>query len=234
MPGVNSLTPARLERLLAHYPSLATLPQAERDAVLGQEAQFLHVGADTMLFDEGAPCQGFPLVLSGEVQVTRGAANGRQLELYRVAPGELCLVSASCLFSQQPLGAHGHTLGPTELLLLAPHGFDRWCAHAAFRQFVFGVFARRLADLVALAEAVSFQRLDQRLAHALLGHGSTVRSTHQALADELGTVREIVSRLLSRFERAGWVALGRERIDILQPQALRNLATGLGDQSLVA
>jgi len=79
-----------------------------------------------------------------------------------------------------------------------------------------------------LAEAVAFQRLDQRLAHTLLGHGAVLRCTHQALADELGTVREIVSRLLSRFERSGWVALGRERIEVLDAPALRALASGGG------
>jgi CRP/FNR family transcriptional regulator len=79
---------------------------------------------------------------------------------------------------------------------------------------------------MSLAEAVAFQRLDQRLAQALLGRGSPIRITHQALADELGTVREIVSRLLSRFERAGWVSLGRECVDVLDAVALRSLAAG--------
>jgi CRP/FNR family transcriptional regulator len=89
---------------------------------------------------------------------------------------------------------------------------------------VFGVFADRLADLMALAEAVAFQRLDQRLAHTLLGHGAVVHATHQMLADELGTVREIVTRLLKRFERSGWVSLSRERISIVDAAALRALA----------
>jgi CRP/FNR family transcriptional regulator, anaerobic regulatory protein len=111
-------------------------------------------------------------------------------------------------------------------VLLQPAGFERWCAHEPFRRYVFGVFADRLADLMALAEAVAFQRLDQRLAHALLGRGATLHLTHQQLADELGTVREIVSRLLSRFERAGWVRLGRERVEVLDAAALRALAAG--------
>ena len=76
----------------------------------------------------------------------------------------------------------------------------------------------------ALAEAVAFQRMDQRLAAALLGHGTVLNQTHQQLADELGTVREIVSRLLSRFEREGWVELAREQIVIRDSRALRNLA----------
>jgi CRP/FNR family transcriptional regulator len=112
------------------------------------------------------------------------------------------------------------------LVVLPPAVFDAWCSHEPFRRFVFGVFADRLADLMALAEAVAFQRLDQRLAAALLGHGDVLQTTHQALADELGTVREIVTRLLRRFERAGWLVLGRERIELREPAALRRLAGG--------
>jgi CRP/FNR family transcriptional regulator len=81
---------------------------------------------------------------------------------------------------------------------------------------------------MALAEAVAFQRLDQRLAGALLGHGASLHITHQALADQLGTVREMVTRLLKRFEGAGWVTLARERIDVLDGRSLRALADGSG------
>jgi len=214
------------DRLIALYPPLADIDTADRDAVLARETQQALVPAGTMLFQEGAPCRGFPLVLSGAVRVARGSPGGRTLELYRVTPGELCVVSTSCLFGQLPLTAHGQTIEATELVLLSPAGFDRWVRHEPFRRFVFGIFADRLADLMALAEAVAFQRLDQRLAHALLGRGASVHSTHQALADELGTVREIVTRLLKRFERAGWVRLARERIDVLDSTALRAMAAG--------
>jgi CRP/FNR family transcriptional regulator len=86
------------------------------------------------------------------------------------------------------------------------------------------VFGERLADLMTLVEAVAFQRLDQRLAAALLGHGAVLHATHQALADQLGTAREIVTRLLRRFERDGLVELGRERIVMLDAAALRAIA----------
>lgn len=208
------------------YPAILAIPSDWREHVLTQEAQLASVPAQTLLFDEGAPCMGFPLVLSGAVRVARGSPGGRRLELYRVTPGELCVVSTSCLFGRHALSAHGQTTEATELVLLSPAGFERWCEHEPFRRFVFGVFADRLADLMALTEAVAFQRLDQRLAHTLLGRGGTVTATHQQLADELGTVREIVSRLLSRFERAGWVRLGRERVDLLDAAALRALAGG--------
>lgn len=217
--------PARLEPLLQLYPALRALGAAACGEVLHEHAQQLAVPADAVLFDEGRPCNGFPMVLSGSVRVARGSASGRSLELYRVGPGELCVVSISCLFGAVPMTAHGHTTEPTDLVLLSPQGFMRCVAHEAFRRFVFGVFADRIADLMALAEAVAFQRLDRRLAHALLGHGPVVRATHQALADELGTVREIVTRLLKRFERSGWVQLSRERITIVDAAALRALST---------
>jgi CRP/FNR family transcriptional regulator len=214
------------ERLLSLYPALQKLPSDVFQGVLGTQAQAVEVPSGTTLFEEGQPCRGFPMVLSGAVRVARGSSAGRSLELYRVTPGELCVVSTSCLFGSQPLSAHGRTTEPTRVVLLSPQGFECWSSHDGFRRYVFGVFADRLADLMALAEAVAFQRLDQRLAHSLLGHGEVVRLTHQALADELGTVREIVTRLLKRFERAGWVELSRERIRVVDASALRRAAAG--------
>jgi CRP/FNR family transcriptional regulator len=81
-----------------------------------------------------------------------------------------------------------------------------------------------MADLMQLVEEVAFRKLDQRLASLLLGKGRTLHTTHQALADELGSVREMVSRLLKGFAEQGWVKLSREQIEILDPAALRDLA----------
>lgn len=215
-----------LQRLAELYPAVAGLPEPLRHDVLERQTMWLEVPAGSTLFEEQSPCQGFPMVLSGEVRVARGSVQGRSLELYRVGPGELCVVSASCLFGQQLLSAHGQTTASTRLAVLSPAALDACCGHEPFRRFVFGVFADRLADLMALAEAVAFQRLDQRLAAALLGHGEVLHSSHQVLADELGTVREMVTRLLRRFERSGWLALGRERIEIRDAAALRRLAAG--------
>lgn len=200
------------------YPAMAAL-----EDVLPR-LRFLQVPPGTTLFREQEACQGFPMVLSGEVRVSRSAANGRELELYRVQPGEMCLVSSASLFAGQALTAHGVATSETTLTLLSPEDFQTALADTDFRAFVLGLFASRMADLTSLIEAVAFQRLDSRLASTLLGHGQQVRVTHQALADELGTVREIITRLLHRFERDGLVELSRECITIRDSAALRTIA----------
>lgn len=207
------------------YPAL-TQVQPPLDS-LPQLLQALEVPAGAALFNENAACQGFPLVLEGEVKVSRHSADGRSLELYRVVPGELCLASSASLFRTQPLSASGVTTKPTRLVVIPPDIFARWLETPAFRNEVLGLFAERMADLTSLIDAVAFHKLDARLAAALLGHGSDIHTTHQTLADELGTVREMVTRVLRRFEREGWVSLGREHIHIAQGAALRELAATL-------
>ena len=187
----------------------------------------IQVPAGTELFSENAPCRGFPLVLEGEVKVSRHSGDGRSLELYRVVPGELCLVSSACLFRSQPLSASGVATRPSTLLLIPPPVFNQWLEAPAFRNEVLGLFAERMADLTGLIDAVAFRKLDQRLAAALLGRGQDIGITHQQLADELGTVREIVTRLLRRFEREGRVELAREHIHIIDSAALRTMAAAL-------
>jgi CRP/FNR family transcriptional regulator len=164
------------------------------------------------------------MVLSGEVKVSRSSVDGRSLELYRVLPGELCLVSCASLFRTQAMSANGVTSKASTLILIPPEIFKQWLETPAFRNAVMGLFADRMADLTSLIDAVAFQKLDRRLATTLLGHGQQLTITHQTLANELGTVREIVTRLLRRFEREGWVTLGREQIQIVNEAALRDFS----------
>lgn len=213
-------------RLVALYPCFDEAPPPGWRDDLAALPGPVTVPAGATLFSEGAMCQGFPLLLAGEVRVATRSPDGRELELYRVRAGEVCVVSATCLFSATAMAGHGIACTPTQVLSLPPEVFMRWAANEGFRRFVFGMFAVRMAELARLAEAVAFRRLDQRLASALLAHGGVAQTTHQALADELGTVREIVSRLLQRFEQAGWVGLARERIDIRDAAALAAVASG--------
>lgn len=212
-----------IDQILSLYPSLAQV-QPALDQLTDSLALY-QVPAETVLFSENAACQGFPLVLRGEIKVSRASGDGRSLELYRVVPGELCLVSSASLFRAQPLSAFGVTTKHSDFLLIRPDLFKRWIETPAFRNDILGLFAERMADLTGLIDAVAFHKLDRRLAGALLGRGQQLNLTHQALADELGTVREIVTRLLRRFEREGWVTLGREQIQIVNSSALRALVS---------
>jgi CRP/FNR family transcriptional regulator len=190
-------------------------------AELAASARVLQVPAGTRLFDAGQPCPGFPIVDDGCVSVSLAAPDGRQMELYRVEPGEVCVVSATSLFAHRVATAQGEARGETRLRLISPQDFERVCEdNAMLRRYVMGLMAERLADLMALVEAVAFQRLDQRLATLLLARGPRLAATHQQLASELGTVREIVSRLLRRFERDGLVRLGREQVEVLDAAGL--------------
>jgi CRP/FNR family transcriptional regulator len=215
---------AAIDDLLARYPALAGLP-ADARAQLAGAMQPLRLPAGTRVFDERDACQGFPFVMRGSIRVLKSAPNGRELPLYRVTPGETCIISSSCLLGHSDYNARGITEEETELLLLPKPVFDVLMGHAPFRGFVFELFSERIAELMQLVEEVAFRKLDQRLAALLLGKGRLVRATHQQLADELGSVREIVSRLLKSLADQGLVSLGREQIEILDAAGLRRLAS---------
>jgi CRP/FNR family transcriptional regulator len=205
------------------YPVLQELPAGLRNR-LAAAIQPMTVPAGTVVFDEHQPCQGFPFVLAGGIRVLKLAANGRELPLYKVLPGESCIISSSCLLGHADYNARGVTESITTLVLLPRALFDEMLETSAFRAFVFDLFAARMAELMQLVEEVAFRKLDQRLANLLLGKGRQLHTTHQQLADELGSVREMVSRLLKGFADQGLVRLGREQIEILDPAGLRRIA----------
>jgi CRP/FNR family transcriptional regulator, anaerobic regulatory protein len=211
-------------RLLELYPAFRSLPEKRLKEFLG-EAITRTAPAGTVMFDERNTCQAFPLLIEGTIRVSKVAPNGREMQLYRVVPGEACLLSSSCLLGNAPYSARGIAESDLTVVTLPQPLFTRLLAeHEPFRTYVFSLFSDRISELMQLVEAVAFQRLDQRLAALLLGKGRLVRTTHQALAEELGSVREIVSRLLKNFSEQGLVALERERIEVLNPQGLREIA----------
>lgn len=213
------------QRLRALYPALEGLGDERLDRLL-DECIVLQVSAGTVMFDDRSPCQAFPLLVDGTIRISKVGANGRELQLYRVVPGEACILSSSCLLGHVAYNARGVAETDVVAVALPQPVFNRLLAeHEPFRNYVFALFAERMSELMQLVEAVAFQRLDQRLAALLLGKGRVVRTTHQALADELGSVREIVSRLLKSFAEQGLVSLAREQIEIVDPPGLRRIAT---------
>lgn len=212
-------------RILQRYPMLQTLPDLEFDAAL-QSAMQLSLPAGTVVFDDNQPCQGFPLLLSGSLRVIKSSPNGRELQLYRVLTGESCIMTSSCLLGDTRYQARGIVEEDVEIVMLPAFHFHALLAkHDAFRSYVFRLFTERLTDMMELVTAVAFQKLDQRLASLLIAKSSPIRTTHQALADELGSAREIVSRLLKGFSEQGWVRLSRELITLTDEAALRKFAS---------
>lgn len=211
------------ERLLAQYPALRELPVAEFERLL-DEGFVRSVPAGTVMFDEAQPCAGFPFVLDGAIGVSKLSDTGREIQLYRVEAGESCILTSTCLLGSIDYDARGVALSETSLFTLPRPTFERLLRSSeAFRRYVFRLFAERISDLMQTVEAVAFRRLDQRLATLLLERGPTVRATHQQLADELGSVREIVSRIVRSFAERGLVQTGREQITVLDPAGLRRV-----------
>lgn len=212
------------ERLCARFPVFSSLPAPRLDALVAQ-AQLLHAPRGATLFDAKQPCRGFPLLLEGSVRVTKSAPSGREILLYRVEPGQGCILSGGCLLGHSDYSATGTAEQDVTLASIPPAAFQELLlGHEPFRSFVFGMYGERLAEVMELVEEVAFRRLDARLAQLLIRRGPVLEDTHQRLADELGSVREIVSRLLRSFEDRGWVRLERERITVLDPKSISEIA----------
>lgn len=202
------------------YPMLRALP-AGLQQPLRQQIQQVVVPAGTTLFDLDAPCTLFLLIIEGSIRVVKPALTGREILLYRLEPGDSCILTVSCLLGQNDYPARGiveHNLVGyallrplfTKLLDESPH----------FRNFVFRFFGERMSNLMALVEEVAFQQVDQRLATLLVTRGPVLETTHQQLADELGSAREVISRILKHFESKGWLYLERGRVTVHTATAL--------------
>jgi len=211
---------------LAQFPALSCLdPEALRS--LREESRLASIPAGTVLFHGGDLCQNYMLVLDGQVRVQKVSENGREIVLYRVESGQSCILTTACLMDDIPYAAEGVAESEVKAVVLPGGLFHRLMGKSdAFRRFVFAAYSTRLADLLCLIEEVAFGRIDMRLAACLLERVSQgeIKSTHQELAVELGTAREVVSRQLKEFERRGWLELSRGRIAIVAPADLEKLA----------
>lgn len=221
---MSSVHGREIERLQRLFPPLADLPPPLA-AELDHRLQWVQVPAGTLLFDTGAPCQTLPLVLEGSIRVSKRSEGGREIGLYRVLPGEICIVTLSCLLGGDDYPATGVAVEPLHLATLPrPTFLHLMEAHAPFRHMLFHLYGERIASLMQLVEEVAFHRLDERLAAWLVERGPHIALSHQAIAQELGSVREIVSRLLKQFEEHGWVRLERGHVEVLDPVALLDSA----------
>jgi CRP/FNR family transcriptional regulator len=177
------------------------------------------VPAGSRLYAEGDACAAIAFVLDGEIRVYKISESGREITLYEIGQGETCILNASCILSGTSYPANAVTLAPTRILLIPSTVFRRLMGeHEELRAFVFSLLSRRLSSVMELVEEVAFSRMDGRLMGYLVekSENNRLETTHQKIANDIGTSREVVSRLLKDFERKGQVKLARNEITLLK------------------
>lgn len=209
------------------FSGLAALDPPIRKTLI-EHSRIAELPAGTMIFGPGKAPDNLLLLLEGTVRVQQVAENGREIVLYRVQAGESCVLTTACLLAYEDYSAEG--LAETDIRAVAiPRAvFDDLIARSGlFRRFVFTAYAKRITDLFLVIEEVAFRRIDIRLAQKLVDLGEksdVIRLTHQQLATELGTAREVVSRQLQEFQRRGWVSAARGEVHLTDRKALNDFA----------
>lgn len=200
---------------------------------LRTQLQYVQLPAGHVVFRRGDACRSYLLVVEGSMRVQALSAGGREVVLYRVTDAQSCVITTSCLISDETYPADGVTETLTTVLVVSQGTFNEALGRSRdFRQFVFSNQGQRLSNLIHRIEEVAFGRVDVRLARLLFDrsqhHGGHVVTTHQQLASELGTAREVISRQLKAFEKQGWVRVSRGNVEILQPRSLARLWRHVG------
>jgi len=210
------------------FPHLHELNDAVINDLMNNAGK-IYMPAKATAFRQGDACSNYLLILSGKIKVLTRAENGREIVLYRLGDGDSCVLTTSCLFGHARYPAEGVTeTEVTALAIPAAKFHDAIQQSKPFREFVFSSFSSHLGSLIALVEEVAFGKLDIRLARHLLKHCSdiaTIETTHQQLATELGSAREVISRQLKDFESRGWLKLHRGSIEILDKQSLEAVSS---------
>ncbi len=190
---------------------------AKLSADLLSAARLQKFPKDLQVYREGDGCNAIAFLLSGVIRVYKTGEGGREITLYEIGRGETCILNASCILSNLSYPAQAVAMEAGEMLLVPSNDFRRLVAdYAEMRNFVFTILSQRLAEVMALVEEIAFGRMDRRLLDYILEKSENNRlpATHQKIADDLGTSREVVSRLLKDLERKGRIALSRNLIEL--------------------
>lgn len=218
---------------ISQFPGLSRLGPDLRATLLTQSL-ILTVPAGTVVFGPGKSPEHL-LLLDGRVRVQQTSEEGREIVLYRVAAGESCVMTTACLLAHEDYSAEGIAETDVRAAAIPRALFDDLASRSVeFRTFIFTAYARRMSDLFMVIEEIAFQRLDIRLAQKLIELArdtGQIRATHQQLAAELGTAREVISRQLGEFQRRGWIGQARGVVDLLDAAAIGRLAAQDGGGS---
>ncbi len=198
--------------LFKFYPALTGYPAEKCAQLVCQE-----IAEGASLFAENQVCAGFPLLFGGQIKIIKAAPNGKEILLYRVHPGESCMMSSSAILGRVAHKARGQAETPLRLAMLPKEDFTKLISvSAAFRDLVFGQFATCLGELMQTIEEVSNGRVEQRLAKRLITHPERVLfATHQQLADEISCGRDAVANHLKSFADQNFIELGADQLRII-------------------
>ncbi|PKO43138.1 MAG: Crp/Fnr family transcriptional regulator [Betaproteobacteria bacterium HGW-Betaproteobacteria-22] len=211
---------------LAQFPELKDLEPQARDTI-NKYARIIEAPIGTIGYREGATCDAYVMRLAGKSRVYKMSANGREILLYRVGAGETCVITTTCLLGNSDYPASTIVEEAIKDVLIPASVFHQLMLDSnVFRKYVMANYGALISDLIVLLDEVAFRSLDARLAKVLLESDAPyITRTHQQIADELGTAREVVSRQLKRLEQKGLVALGRGQIEITNRQQLKAFAS---------
>ncbi len=185
-------------------------------------------GRDVMA--EGDRLEAIPLVLSGSIRVFKIGESGREITLYRFTRGECCVLTADSILGEHLFPASAQIEEEAEVAFVPKAALDAWLASSApWRRFVFEAMSRRLLSLMETLDQVAFGRMDSRVALLLLqrssGEAATLKITHQEIADELGSSREVISRILEDLQARALISLSRGAVQVVDPGLLATTAT---------
>ncbi len=207
--------------------TLPLLQHAEAGLVreFRQAAFFARIPAGRDVFIEGDRVDAIALLISGVVRVYKIGETGREITLYRFGNGESCILTANAILSRKSFPAIATVEREAEAIMIPAEAFRDWIhRYDAWREFVFELLSQRLSTVMAIVDEVAFHRMDARVASLLLQRGRApglIHVTHQEIAAELGSSREVISRILEDFAGRGLVRIERGAIEILDLEALR-------------
>ena len=215
-----------VENILSAFNFLSQADAAARTEFL-QMSSMAHLAAGQNICNQGDECAHLALVTSGTARIYKLGENGREITLYRIGRGESCILTASCILSQLPFPAFAVCEEQVEAVVVPASQIRQWLADSSlWRDYVFGLVAHRMADIISLVEEVVFHRMDQRIADYLVQHcpqgEQRLEITHQLMASDLGTSREVVSRILKELESKGIIRVARGSVEILDHGQLKS------------
>lgn len=213
----------QISALRTRFPAIGG--DATLSAAIAASATPARLVRGSSICREGEACSHLALVTRGTARVFKLAESGREITLYRVEPGECCILTASCMLSGRAFPANATVERDLEAALIPQSQVTRWMTDsAAWRHYLWDLLAERLGDVISLVEEVAFRRMDRRLGEYLaaqvLDGKAVLQATHQQIAADLGTSREVISRMLKDFELRGLLRLGRGRIELGPAEAL--------------